>query len=200
MHLLRTAPLITLTLACLAVPATTAATAATMPHHAPAAAQLTPAFTHLVFYKGGNVAEPVPKTPLTLESGWQLSKSPGEIVTTNDGTMKLDPALNAGPCAPFTGLCSEWRYSKSGVELLTFSWEKPNGGGTVTAIQLDGLLNNNYAWFHVSGGTYAPKCLSFVDPSTNQPDFIQMNKKGGTWSKVKAGAVACPPPAPATRK
>jgi hypothetical protein len=198
MHLLRTAPLITLTLACLAVPATTAA-AATMPHHAQATAQITPPFTHLVFYKGGDDATAVPKEPLTLESGWQLSEAPGEIVTTNDGTMKEDSALNPGPCTPFANPCSEWRYSKSGVELATFSWEKPNDGGTVTAIQLDGLLNNNYAWFHVSGGTYAPKCLSFAPPGQTA-QFIQMNKEGGTWHKVPAGDVACPAPTPATRK
>ena len=116
MHLIRTA---LLTLACAALAAPAAASAATVP--APSVSSAAP-LTRIVIYKGGGDKTPVgPAGPLGYN--WTVSTTPDKITTTNDGTLVEDTSLVWSGGSPG----GKWWYSRSQAVLHVFYWDQPGG-------------------------------------------------------------------------
>ena len=182
MHLLRTAPLITLTLACLAVPATTAAAAA-LPHHAQAAT-----VDRIVIYKGEAKGDAGPPAGSLSATKWKTDAAPGNIYT-NDGTLVVDTALE------YSGVTQGgfWWYkvSPNTVILHSFYWEK--NGTKTEEHNLQNIANNNNAWFTLAGGaTVSPRCLQF-SPSPGTVLTFQLSKENGNWVKDASGCTTAVP-------
>ncbi len=178
MHLIRTA---LLTLACAALTAPAAASAATVPA---TGANSAATVTRIVIYKGSGNGTPVgPAGP--LKYAWTVSTSPDKITTTNDGTLVEDTSLTSPVGSPG----GEWWYDTSQAVLHAFYWDQPGGAGRVEATGLASLLNESNAWFDLGNGVYSPRCLAWTAPS-GQEQFIQLTKEGGDWKKVSA-ADAC---------
>jgi hypothetical protein len=163
MYLIRIA---LLTLACAALAAPAAASAATVPS---TGANSTATLTRIVIYTGSD----------------DVSKSPGKITTTNDGTLVEDTSLTSPVGSPG----GEWWYDTSQAVLHAFYWDRPGGAGQVEATNLATLLNDSNAWFYLGNGTYSPRCLAWTAPD-GQAQFIQLTKEGGDWKEVSA-ADAC---------
>jgi hypothetical protein len=178
MYLIRIA---LLTLACAALAAPAAASAATVPS---TGANSTATLTRIVIYTGSDDGTPVgPAGP--LKYAWTVSKSPGKITTTNDGTLVEDTSLTSPVGSPG----GEWWYDTSQAVLHAFYWDRPGGAGQVEATNLATLLNDSNAWFYLGNGTYSPRCLAWTAPD-GQAQFIQLTKEGGDWKEVSA-ADAC---------
>jgi len=132
--------------------------------------------TQVLIYPGSGQTAVGPVGPLT--SAWTLSAQPSEITTTNDGTLVEDTGIVAN-CAPFPTDCGTWRYHKGGAQLMDFNWERPNGAGTVMAINLLTITNDSNAWIN-AGSVYYPKCLQWVYGSNYY--VIGLNVSNHTWS------------------
>jgi hypothetical protein len=153
-----------------------------------AAATSTP--TRIVLFEGGGNATPV--GPASQPAGqWTVSTAPGNITTTDDGTLVEDTGL--GPIGACTRQCGQWWYDPrpSWVQLMEFHWDQANGQ-QVLATNLTPALASNNEWAYLGNGTYTPVCLSWLvtSGSVSTLQYIKLDLTTHDWSKISAAELS----------